>query len=148
MNIFEKKAAKFLVDDGRSLVGVGDDGVRDVAGIPKHSSPGGTEAAAPDFVSISRGHQLILSEGKGGTIDLFKVRDQLSNAMKALKEKGLDGDVTRVELIMEQGAEFKPKKFTVKDGYLFDWDEGKPLALARRARSPYLRTSLAAGPSG
>ncbi|KYF72836.1 hypothetical protein BE15_03615 [Sorangium cellulosum] len=129
VDIFEKKAAKFLVDDGRSLVGVGDDGVREVVGIPKHSSPGGSEGAAPDFVSISRGHKLIISEAKGGTIPVDKVRKQLSNAMKALKEKRLDGDVARVELIMEQGADFNPKKFTVKDGYLFDSDEGKTVTL-------------------
>ncbi|XYH94242.1 hypothetical protein ACMHYB_41370 [Sorangium sp. So ce1128] len=129
VDIFEKKAAKFLVDDGRALVGVGDDGVRDVLKIPRESSPGGSEGAAPDFVSISRGHQLIVSEAKGGTIPVRKVRDQLSNALKALKAKGLDGDVARVELIMEQGAEFNPTKFTVKDGYLFDSDEGKAVAL-------------------
>ncbi|WP_437315917.1 hypothetical protein [Sorangium sp. So ce385] len=129
VDIFEKKAAKFLVDDGRSLIGVGDDGVRDVLKIPRDSSPGGSEGVAPDFLSISRGHQLIVSEAKGGTIDVFKVRKQLSNAMKALKDKRLDGDVARVELIMEPGAEFNPKKFTVKDGYLFDSDAGKTVVL-------------------
>ncbi|WP_441291762.1 hypothetical protein ACSRUE_16085 [Sorangium sp. KYC3313] len=129
VNIFEKKAAKFLVDDGRSLVGVGDDGVRTVVGIPKTSRPKSKEAMAPDFVSISRGHKLIISEAKGGKIYVDDVRNQLSNAMKALKKKRLDGDVERVELIMEQGAEFEPKKYTVKDGYLFDSDEGKTVPL-------------------
>ncbi|KYF68992.1 hypothetical protein BE11_32110 [Sorangium cellulosum] len=57
------------------------------------------------------------------------MRNQLSNAMKALKKKGLDGDVERVELIMDQGAEFEPKQYTVKDGYLFDSDEGKTVPL-------------------
>ncbi|WP_438017413.1 hypothetical protein WMF18_42740 [Sorangium sp. So ce315] len=129
VDLFEKKAAKFLVDDGRSLVGVGDDGVREVVGIPKHSSPGGSEGMAPDFVSISKGHHLIVSEAKGGMIEVDTVRKQLTNAMKALKEKRLDGDVARVELIMEQGAEFKPAKFTVKDGYLFDWDAGETVTI-------------------
>ncbi|WP_437795615.1 hypothetical protein [Sorangium sp. So ce693] len=129
VNIFEKKAAKFLMDDGRSLVGVGDDGVREVVGIPKTSRPKSKEAMAPDFVSISRGHKLIISEAKGGKIYVDDVRNQLSNAMKALKKKRLDGDVERVELIMEQGAEFEPKKYTVKDGYLFDSDEGKTVPL-------------------
>ncbi|XXT17016.1 hypothetical protein WME94_42980 [Sorangium sp. So ce429] len=55
VNIFEKKAAKFLVDDGRSLVGIGDDGVREVVGIPRESPPHTRVAMAPDFVSISRG---------------------------------------------------------------------------------------------
>ncbi|WP_437569025.1 hypothetical protein [Sorangium sp. So ce542] len=37
--------------------------------------------------------------------------------------------MTRVELIMEQGAKFEPRKYTVKDGYLFDSDEGKTVTL-------------------
>ncbi|WP_437854752.1 hypothetical protein [Sorangium sp. So ce363] len=131
IDIFEKKAAKFLVDDGRSLVGVGDDGVRRVLDIPRESRTGTIEGKAPDFLSVSSGHKLILSEAKGGgTIDAFDVRDQLLNAMRALKDKwGLAGDVQRVELIMEQGAKFKPKKFTVKDGYLFDSDAGETVTL-------------------
>ncbi|WP_437481688.1 hypothetical protein WME75_38845 [Sorangium sp. So ce1014] len=129
VNIFEKKAAKFLVDDGRSLVGVGDDAVRDVVGIPRESSPGGSEGAAPDFVSISSGHQLIVSEAKGGKIDVGKVRDQLTNAMMALKKRRLDGDVARYELIMEQGAKFNDPNITVRDGYLFNWKTGKNVTL-------------------
>ncbi|WP_437633854.1 hypothetical protein [Sorangium sp. So ce854] len=129
VDIFEKKAAKFLVDDGRSLVGVGDDGVRKVVGIPKTSRPKSKEAMAPDFVSISTGHKLIISEAKGGKIYVEDVRMQLSNAMKALKKKGLDGDVERVELIMEQGAKFDDENFTVRDGYLFNWGTGKTVTL-------------------
>ncbi|WP_437811273.1 hypothetical protein [Sorangium sp. So ce1078] len=129
VDLFEKKAAKFLVDDGRSLVGVGDDAVRDVVGIPRTSSPGGDEAMAPDFVSVSRGGQLIISEAKGGQIEVGRVRTQLSNAMKALKEKGLDGDVARVELIMEQGAKFDDTNFTVRDGYLVNLMTDKPVTL-------------------
>ncbi|MGK3969829.1 hypothetical protein WMF38_32390 [Sorangium sp. So ce118] len=130
VDIFEKKAAKFLVDDGRSLVGVGDDGVRRVLGIPKESRSGTIEGMAPDFVSVSSGHKLILSEAKGGgTIPVSDVRNQLTNAMEAVKKKGLAGDVERVELIMEQGAKFNPEKFIVKDGYLFDTETGKTVTL-------------------
>ncbi|AUX26756.1 hypothetical protein SOCEGT47_073260 [Sorangium cellulosum] len=129
VDIFEKKAAKFLVDDGRSLVGVGDDGVREVLGIPKTGRTGTIEAKAPDFVSVSSGQKLILSQAKGGKIDVGEVREQLTNGMEGVKRKGLIGDVQRVELIMEQGAEFKEKKFIVKDGYLFDSDEGKTVTL-------------------
>ncbi|WP_438004227.1 hypothetical protein WME89_36175 [Sorangium sp. So ce321] len=130
VDIFEKKAAKFLVDDGRSLVGVGDDGVRRVLGILKESRPGTIEGMAPDFVSVSSGHKLILSEAKGGgTIPVSDVRNQLTNAMEAVTKKGLAGDVERVELIMEQGAKFNPEKFTVKDGYLFDTETGKTVTL-------------------
>ncbi|AUX37151.1 MULTISPECIES: hypothetical protein [Sorangium] len=130
VDIFEKKAAKFLVDDGRSLVGVGDDGVRRVLGILKESRPGTIEGMAPDFVSVSSGHKLILSEAKGGgTIPVSDVRNQLTNAMEAVTKKGLAGDVERVELIMEQGAKFNPEKFTVKDGYLFDAETGKTVTL-------------------
>ncbi|WP_437598378.1 hypothetical protein WMF28_37285 [Sorangium sp. So ce590] len=130
VDIFEKKAAKFLVDDGRSLIGVGDDGVRDVLKIPRESSAGGSEGAAPDFLSISSGHKLIVSEAKGGgEIKVRKVREQLTNAMKALKAKGLDGDVARYELIMEQGAKFDDPNITVRDGYLFNWKTGKNVTL-------------------
>ncbi|WP_437926866.1 hypothetical protein WMF37_48860 [Sorangium sp. So ce291] len=130
VDVFEKKAAKFLVDDGRSLVGVGDDGVRKVLDIPRESRSGTIEGKAPDFLSVSSGHKLILSEAKGGAIDVFDMRDQLLNAMVALRDKwGLAGDVQRVELIMEQGAKFSPKKFTVKDGYLFDSDARKNVTL-------------------
>ncbi|WP_437306726.1 hypothetical protein [Sorangium sp. So ce388] len=129
VDIFEKKAAKFLVDDGRALVGVGDDGVRRVLRIPRESRPGTIEGMAPDFVSVSSGHKLILSEAKGGKIDVGTVRDQLTNAMTALKKKGLDGDVDRVELIMEQGAEFKDPNFTVKDGYIINSQTGKTVTL-------------------
>ncbi|WP_434043413.1 MULTISPECIES: hypothetical protein [Sorangium] len=129
VDIFEKKAAKFLVDDGRSLVGVGDDGARRGLRIPRESRPGTIEGMAPDFVSVSSGHKLILSEAKGGKIDVGTVRDQLTNAMKALKKKGLDGDVDRVELIMEQGAEFKDPSFTVKDGYIINSQTGKTVTL-------------------
>ncbi|AUX47370.1 uncharacterized protein SOCE26_088890 [Sorangium cellulosum] len=106
VNIFEKKAAKFLVYDDRSILGVGDDGVRRVLGIPSESRHGTIEGMAPDFVSVSSGHKLIISEAKGGTIPVSDVRNQLTNAMEAVKRKGLAGDVQRVELIMEQGAKF------------------------------------------
>ncbi|WP_437742792.1 hypothetical protein WMF39_45940 [Sorangium sp. So ce1504] len=129
VDIFEKKAAKFLVDDGRSLVGVGDDGVRTVLDIPRESTSGGYEGKAPDFLSISIGHKLTVSEAKGGKIEVDTVRKQLTNAMKALKDKRLDGDVARYELIMEQGAKFDDPNITVRDGYLFNWKTGKNVTL-------------------
>ncbi|WP_081426093.1 hypothetical protein, partial [Sorangium cellulosum] len=129
VDLFEKKVAKFLVDDGRALVGVGDDGVRDVLKIPRESSRGTYDGKAPDFLSVSRGHKLILSEAKGGKIYVQDVREQLSNAMEALKNKRLDGDIDRVELIMKEGAEFEDPRYTVKDGYLFDMREGKTVRL-------------------
>lgn len=51
------------------------------------------------------------------------------NAMEALKKRRLNGDVARVEIIIEQGAKFDPTKFIVKDGYLFDWDAGQTVTL-------------------
>jgi hypothetical protein len=128
MNEFEKKAAKFLMDDGRALLGVGDDGVRRMLGIPMRS-PVPDLSKAPDFVTVTRGGGLALSEAKGGTVDVSEVRGQLKNAMEALKRLGLDGDVERVELIMKEGAGFKDKNFTVRDGYLFDLADGKPVTV-------------------
>ncbi|WP_338111519.1 hypothetical protein, partial [Sorangium cellulosum] len=55
LDAFEKKASKFMLDDGRALIGVGDDGVRDVLRIPTESPPGTDLAKAPDFLSVTRG---------------------------------------------------------------------------------------------
>ncbi|WP_437535704.1 hypothetical protein WME79_14990 [Sorangium sp. So ce726] len=131
VNIFEKKAAKFLVDDGRSLVGVGDDGVRRVLDIPKESRTGTIEGKAPDFVSLRAGNELILSEAKGGDEVIVKeVIEQLTNAMNTLKEKWrLGGDVARLELIMKQGATFDNKNIGVRDGYLVNLLTGKPVTV-------------------
>ncbi|CAN99452.1 hypothetical protein predicted by Glimmer/Critica [Sorangium cellulosum So ce56] len=131
VNIFEKKAAKFLVDDGRALIGVGDDGVRRVLDIPKESRTGTIEGKAPDFVSLRGGNELILSEAKGGDEVIARdVIEQLTNAMETLKTKWkLHGDVARLELIMKQGATFDNKNIGVRDGYLINLLTGKPVAV-------------------
>ncbi|WP_437898613.1 hypothetical protein [Sorangium sp. So ce124] len=131
VNIFEKKAAKFLVDDGRALIGVGDDGVRRVLDIPKESPPHTIEGKAPDFVSLRGGNELILSEAKGGhEVSVKDVIEQLTNAMETLKTKwGLDGDVARLEVIMEQGAKFNNRNIGVRDGYMVNLRTGKPVTV-------------------
>ncbi|AUX47372.1 hypothetical protein SOCE26_088910 [Sorangium cellulosum] len=135
VNIFEKKAAKFLVDDGRALIGVGDDGVRRVLRIPKESRPRTIEGMAPDFVSLRGGNDLILSEAKGGdSVIVEDVIDQLTNAMDTLKTKwGLDGDVARLELIMKQGATFHNKNIGVRDGYMVNLLTGKPVTVGNKS---------------
>ncbi|WP_408022448.1 hypothetical protein [Sorangium sp. Soce836] len=130
LNAFEKTVTSFLTGDGRALLGVGDDGVRDVLKIPYQSKPGSTDGMAPDFLTVSAREKLILSEAKAGTnVDGDRVIDQLSNAMEALKRNGRAGDVVEVELIMERGGKLDGKKYTVKDGYLFDEDKGKRASL-------------------
>ncbi|XXT17013.1 hypothetical protein WME94_42965 [Sorangium sp. So ce429] len=131
VNIFEKKAAKFLVDDGRALIGVGDDGVRRVLDIPKESRTGTIEGKAPDFVSLRGGNELILSEAKGGhEVRVKDVIEQLTNALETLKTKwGLDGDVARLEVIMEQGAKFNNRNIGVRDGYMVNLRTGKPVTV-------------------
>ncbi|XXX75649.1 hypothetical protein WMF30_49165 [Sorangium sp. So ce134] len=113
MNDFEKKVAKFMLDDGRALIGVGDDGVRDVLRISKAEK-------APDFLSVTKGNKLAVSEAKGGTtVHLEDVLPQLENGMKGLTAKGLVKDVERVELIMEKGARFNDNDFIIVNGYWF-----------------------------
>ncbi|WP_437713252.1 hypothetical protein WMF45_46310 [Sorangium sp. So ce448] len=131
VNIFEKKAAKFLVDDGRALIGVGDDGVRRVLDIPKESRPHTIEGKAPDFVTLRGGNELILSEAKGGDPVIVKdLIEQLTNAMETLKTKwGLDGDVARLEVIMKQGAKFNNRNIGVRDGYMVNLRTGKPVTV-------------------
>ncbi|XYH97255.1 hypothetical protein ACMHYB_57440 [Sorangium sp. So ce1128] len=133
MNDFEKKAALYLIkEERRALIGVGDDGVRTVLGIPKDAP--GDLAKAPDFVSVTKGNRLAVSEAKGieldtGKVDAGKAIKQLMNAMKKLKGLRLAGDVDRVEIIMPKGAPFKNPNFGIKDGYLFDKVEGKTVEI-------------------
>lgn len=110
-----------MQEDGRALIGIGDDGVRNVLGIPKTSSIKDA-ARAPDFLSVTKGNALAISEVKGGkSVHLEDVLAQLENGMKAVTQKGLAGDVERVELILEKGALFNgDNNRIIKDGYLFD----------------------------
>ncbi|WP_437327140.1 hypothetical protein [Sorangium sp. So ce381] len=129
LDALEKKAAKFMLDDGRALIGVGDDGVRDVLGIPRDGRNG--IAKAPDFLTVTKGNKLALSEAKSiasetGKIDVDKALEQLENAIKKLdKEWGLAGDVERVELIMPKGAPLNNNDLKVVSGYLVKVSTGE-----------------------
>ncbi|WP_437986639.1 hypothetical protein [Sorangium sp. So ce117] len=130
-NTFEKTAISFMTRDERALLGVGDGGVRKMLDLPGESLPGMSGGKAPDFVTVSRGQKLIVSEVKGGNpVELDDVFKQLSNGMEGLRNKGVAGDVEQVELIMTRGAKFKPEKtYSVKDGYLFNTTTRKKVTL-------------------
>jgi len=124
---FEKQAGLFLMkEQGRALIGVGDDGVRKVLGIPKDSPPGTILGKAPDYLSATKGNKLALSEVKGGDIDPGEVIKQLTNAMDKLKELNLVGDVERVELIIKKGASLSNKNYKVWNGFLIKILDNKP----------------------
>ncbi|MGK4001743.1 hypothetical protein WMF31_03895 [Sorangium sp. So ce1036] len=125
LDAMEKKAAKFMLDDGRALIGVGDDGVRRVLDIPKESPPNTTLGRAPDFLTVTKGNKLALTEVKDidratGKVDVDYALTQLQNAMKKLSKEGLAGDVERIEFIIPKGAPLKNENKVVKDGYLVD----------------------------
>ncbi|WP_437304897.1 hypothetical protein [Sorangium sp. So ce388] len=130
-NTFEKAAISHMTREGRALLGVGDGGVRKMLDLPDESLPGMSGGKAPDFVTVSRGQKLIVSEVKGGNpVELDDVFKQLSNGMEGLRKKGVAGDVEQVELIMTRGAKFKPEKtYSVKDGYLFNTTTRKKVTL-------------------
>ncbi|MRG97253.1 hypothetical protein GF068_35805 [Polyangium spumosum] len=131
-NEFEGRAGLYLMkDEGRAMIGVGDDGVRKVLGIPKPkgSLPEGI-AQAPDFLTVTKGNKLALSEAKGGQVNGGEVVGQLTNAMKTLKKLGLDGDVARVELIMSKVGTMNDHAFKVVNNVLVDPLEGnKPVLI-------------------
>ncbi|XXU41866.1 hypothetical protein WME93_40805 [Sorangium sp. So ce1000] len=132
LDAMEKKAAKFMLDDGRALVGVGDDGVRTVLDIPKQSPPLTDLAKAPDFLSVTKGNALALSEVKPieeGSVDVDKALKQLTNGMEALKKKGLAGDVQRVELIMPKGAPLNNEDLKIVNGYLVRVSTGERITI-------------------
>ena len=116
---FEKTAGRWMQENGRSLIGIGDDGVREVLAIP-YSSPIKDAARAPDFLSVTKGNKLALSEVKGGNApDITTALKQLENGMKALTEKGLAGDVERVEFIIPKGTPLKDNDMKIAaDGLL------------------------------
>ncbi|WP_437830055.1 hypothetical protein [Sorangium sp. So ce1153] len=130
-NTFEKAAISHMTREGRALLGVGDGGVRKMLDLPDESLPGMSGGKAPDFVTVSRGQKLIVSEVKGGNpVELDDVFKQLSNGMEGLRKKGVAGDVEQVELIMTRGAKFKPEKtYSVNDGYLFNTTTRKKVTL-------------------
>jgi hypothetical protein len=126
---FEKKVALYLMkDEGRALIGVGDDGVRKVLGIPK-TSPIEDAAKAPDFLSVNKGNQLVLSEAKGGK-HIDEAVKQLENGMKHAKDLGLAGDVARVETFVPNGVVFDNRDYKILDGYLVKVSDGnKPVPI-------------------
>jgi hypothetical protein len=115
LNAFEVVAGKYMQENGRALIGIGDNGVRDVLAMQ-----GGEKAA--DFLTVTKGGKLAISEAKGAeaTVDAKHAVDQISSTMAALEKKGLAGDVERVELMMKKGVPFKDPKFGLKDGYLIN----------------------------
>jgi hypothetical protein len=131
-NEFEAKVGLYLMkDQGRALIGVGDDGVRKVLGIPKDSIPNTIVGKAPDYLSVTKSGGLALSEAKsGGLISVKETLEQLQNAMNKLKEKNLAGDVERVEIIMKKfDSGFSVKDYGTKDGYLFNKLSQKTVAV-------------------
>jgi hypothetical protein len=119
-NTFEKAAISHMTREGRALLGVGDEGVREMLKMP-------ASVKAPDFVTVSRGQKLIVSEVKGGNeIKVKEMIQQLSSGMEGLRQRGVVGDVEQVELIMARGGKFSPENtYSIKDGYLFNVKKGK-----------------------
>jgi hypothetical protein len=138
IDAFERRAAKFLLDDGRALIGVGDDGVRTVLDIPRTAPAYSDIAKAPDFVTVTRGNKLAVSEAKSGT-HVQEAIKQLTNALEALKKKGLAGDVTRVEMIIKKGVAFDDHNKIIKNGYLFDKATGQTVRISGEGFKHFVR---------
>jgi hypothetical protein len=117
---------KFLIRDGRGLLGVGDNGVREVF-WPRNLRGGRRfTGMAPDFATVSARNKIVLSEAKGGVnVDGDEVIEQLSSGMEGVRQRGLTGDIEEPELFIEQRGKFGGTTYNVKDGYLFDKDRGK-----------------------
>ncbi|MEO5728497.1 MAG: pre-toxin TG domain-containing protein, partial [Byssovorax sp.] len=135
---FEKTAAKWMQTDGRALIGIGDDGVRKVLGIPKESPALTDLGKAADFLSVTKGNKLAISEVKSlkdiaetkGGIDADMAIKQLSNTMAKLTELGLAGDVERVEIFLPSGVSFNDADLKVAaDGVLTLISTGKRVTL-------------------
>ncbi|MEO7331588.1 MAG: hypothetical protein ABI193_23640 [Minicystis sp.] len=124
LNAFEIVAGRSMQEQGRALIGIGDNGVRDVLKMKASDR-------AADFLAVTKGGKLAVSEAKGAaaTVDAEHALSQLTSTMEALAKKGLAEDVERVEIIMKNGVPFKDPKFGVKDGYLINKLTGKTVEI-------------------
>ena len=110
------------------MIGVGDKGVRKALKMPTESPTGTDLAKACDFMSVTPGNKLAISEVKrieGGKIDVDAALAQLKNVMNTLKSQNLAADVARIELIIPKGAPFKNTDLAIVDGYLIRISTGK-----------------------
>ena len=124
---FEKVAGKWLQQDGRALIGVGDDGVRTVLGIPVSAPANTILAKAPDYLSVTKGNKLALTEVKSG--QLGDALEQLENGVNALGKRGLLGDLERVEIAVAKGQNLGDNNLIVKNGLLFNIAANKPVSI-------------------
>ncbi|MDI1430737.1 hypothetical protein [Polyangium sorediatum] len=123
---FEQKAGVYLIkQEGRQMLGVGDPAVRRVLGLPKPNGAPRGAAVAPDYLTVTKENMLAVSEVKSGGVEGGKVVEQLTNAMKKLKEKNLHGDVAHLELIMSKGATMSNAYEVVGDTLMKVTEEGK-----------------------
>ena len=124
LNEFEIVAGRFMQEEGRALLGIGDNGVRDVLAMQA-----GEKAA--DFLTVTKGGKLAVSEVKGadGAVDAAHAVAQLTSTMAALAKNGLVGDVERLELVVKKGVAFLDANFGLKDGYLINKITGKTIEI-------------------
>jgi hypothetical protein len=141
---FERKAGLYLLkDEGRALIGVGDDGVRKVLGIPKTSSIPDA-ARAPDFLSVTKSGGLALSEVKmvenleTSKVDVGTAVLQLRNAVSKLKELNLAGNIDRVEIIIPKGAKLGGD-YGIKDGYLIIFSDGQSVQIGEGLKNLFIK---------
>ncbi|KYF61812.1 hypothetical protein [Sorangium cellulosum] len=66
---------------------------------------------------------------ENGSVDVNKALKQLTNGMEALKNKGLAGDVQRVELIMPKGAPLNNEDLKIVNGYLVRVSTGERITI-------------------
>lgn len=79
-----------------------------------------------------------MSEAKSGT-HVQEAIKQLTNALKALKEKGLAGDVARVEIIIKKGVAFDDHNKITNNGYLFDKSTGRTVQISGEGFKHFVR---------
>jgi hypothetical protein len=111
------KAARALQAEGHDLIAIGDDGYRTVFKkfVDLNKKP------APDFLSVTKGNKLVISEVKGGDVPLLGdggAITQLESGMKAAATSPYGGDVSQVRIIMQKGAKLKDNDFAVVEGFL------------------------------
>ena len=127
INTFEAAGIKLVEKRGHYLLGIGDDGVRIV--LEKFMAEG---APAADLISIvPESGKIAITEVKGGKDILKAVDTQLKSTVEAFKTAGWQSEIEYVEVIVEKDVKIfdDAKNWIIKDGYLFDTINNKPVAV-------------------
>jgi hypothetical protein len=121
---FEKLVAQYISERGDALLGIGDDAVKKVLGLPR----GNNKPKAADFLSITPSGKFNITEVKGsfaGYVDVSTARKQLTLVVGKLKSIVPGAKIGTIELAIPKNAKLDPPYEVFGNQLLLVTEEGK-----------------------